>query len=79
MLTNTFTPTISPTLSAILSRRRPVLLVCLALLVIAPPLYADPFTSCRDVTQMPEAQCNTLVALYNNTAGFFSYQMLVNL
>jgi len=44
-------------------------LVGLALLVIAAPLHADTFTSCRDVTQIPEAQCNTLVALYDNTAG----------
>jgi hypothetical protein len=52
----------------VLSKTRHAL-VALALLFIAPPLHADTFTTCRDVTQMPEAQCNTLVALYDNTAG----------
>jgi Leucine-rich repeat (LRR) protein len=27
------------------------------------------FTSCHDVTEIPKAQCDTLVALYDNTAG----------
>jgi len=68
MLTKTHPPTASPPIVAVLSKTRHAL-VALALLFIAPPLYADTFTSCSDVTQMPEAQCNTLVALYDNTAG----------
>ncbi len=68
MLTKTHSPTASPPIVAVLSKTRHAL-VALALLFIAPPLHADTFTSCSDVTQIPEARCNTLVALYDNTAG----------
>jgi Leucine-rich repeat (LRR) protein/PKD repeat protein len=68
MLTKTRPPTISLWIAAMLCKKCHAL-VGLALLVIAAPLHADTFTSCRDVTQIPEAQCNTLVALYDNTAG----------
>jgi hypothetical protein len=68
MLTKNSTKNTGPLLAAVLSKTRHAL-VALALLVIAaPPLHADTFTSCRDVTQIPEAQCNTLVVLYDNTA-----------
>ncbi len=66
MLTKTSTPTNWPTLSAIRSRRRYAPSLGLALLLLSQSLYA--FT-CSDATQIPEAQCNSLVALYNNTAG----------
>ena len=68
MLTKTHPPTAWPPIAAVLSKKRHAL-VGLALLFIAPPLHADTFTTCRDVTQIPQAQCNTLVALYDNTAG----------
>ncbi len=34
-----------------------------------PPVSADPWTSCADVTEIPQAECEALVALYDSTDG----------
>jgi len=69
MLTKTRPPTTRPPIAAVLSKKRHALLLGLTLLFITSPLHADTFTSCSDVTEIPKAQCDTLVALYDNTAG----------
>jgi Leucine-rich repeat (LRR) protein len=33
------------------------------------PTAAPPFISCADQSEIPQSECNALVALYNNTGG----------